>query len=271
MATFLLWEAERYCWDKLRASRSAVGVPEAIKNLAGAATEEEAHKWCLRIDTVVINPDALFEAVVPTVSCVVVALPFATPIGRVKMLEFLSQVANGYWCQEELEHIPAEWPERCRHELLRGAYFILGLLPRATQDELEWCVDILTYLAQWDPELRPTVLWHFEKLLQTNQGVLHSFIEKWLNILKGFPEGPVVLMEGEMVTEGRIADLEFGKIEIIGGKKIVDSNQECARLTLNTGQVFSLSCQSGLEIQTWEAGQKVKVTQARGMIKIEKA
>jgi hypothetical protein len=75
-------------------------------------------------------------------------------------------------------------------------------------------------------------------------------------------------------TEGRIVKVEFGKIkttETIGGKKIVDSEQDYAQLTLDTTQKFPLSDKSGHELQAWGAGQKVKVTQDKGTITIEKA
>lgn len=75
-------------------------------------------------------------------------------------------------------------------------------------------------------------------------------------------------------TEGKIAKVEFGKIkttETIGGKKIVDSEEEYAQLTLDTGHKFPLSGKSGHEVQALGAGQKVKVTQDKGMITIEKA
>ncbi len=181
---FPLQDFERYPWARLRASVSAIGVPTAIHRLATAETQEEADSAYWRIDNVVILQGCLYEAVVPTVTCVILALPLATPIGRVQMIEFLSQVANGFWVKEELAHVPPDWPDRCRSELLRGASFYLELLPTASPDELQWCVDLLTYCAVWDPKLRQAVSSHFSELLQKDQGKLRDFIEKCANKIR---------------------------------------------------------------------------------------
>lgn len=187
--TTCYWDAERFSWETLRASGSARKVPEAICRLAAATNNDEADRYYWLIDNVVIVQGGLYEATVPAVSCVVLALPFASPLGRERLLEFLSQVANGHWSSDELSHVPPDWPEVCRREILRGSYFFLGLLPSATPSELEWCVDLLTYCAEWDPTLRPAVSWHLDKLLEVDRGALTEYIRSRADEVKA-QKGP---------------------------------------------------------------------------------
>ena len=75
------------------------------------------------------------------------------------------------------------------------------------------------------------------------------------------------------VTKGKIAKVEFATIEtkeVVGTKTVLNSKQEFARLTLETGEQFIVSGKGGIELQKWGSGQKVKVTQEKGKITFEK-
>ena len=75
------------------------------------------------------------------------------------------------------------------------------------------------------------------------------------------------------VTEGTVKGIEFSSIEvkvIIGGKTIRLSEEEYARLTLDSGEGFTLSGKSGRELEELGVRQtKVKITQDDGTISIE--
>jgi hypothetical protein len=179
-----LWDPERHNWASLHARGSAIHVPATILKLAGAANEEEADRYYWQIDGVVIFQGALYEAVIPTITAMVLVLPHASQIGRSQILEFLSQAANGCWSGEELAKGLPDQSARCHQETVRGAYYYLALLPVAGERELGWCVDLLVYCAVWEPELRPIVFWHIERLLQDYKGPTRSYIEKRLRYAK---------------------------------------------------------------------------------------
>ena len=75
------------------------------------------------------------------------------------------------------------------------------------------------------------------------------------------------------VTEGKLLKVDFVSVktkETIGNKVVVDSDQEFAHLTLDTGAVFLLSGKSGHEVASWGTGHKLSITQDKGIITIDK-
>jgi hypothetical protein len=174
------WEVERYDWSALRASGSARGVPDAIRALQVAASEQEAERAYWRIDNTVVVQGALFEAALPTAACVVGVLPRCSEAARSWVLELLVQLGGGEPAPSEVQVGNVDLQKLCVRELARGVALYFDLLENDDDALRASCVDLLGICAREDASLRIRVCWYLERLISEsiNQG-LRRLIEEW--------------------------------------------------------------------------------------------
>jgi hypothetical protein len=174
------WEAERYDWSALRASGSARGVPDAIRALQMAASEQEAERAYWRIDNTVVVQGALFEAALPTAACVVGVLPRCSEAARSWVLELLVQIGAGEPAPSEVEAQNVDLQKLCVRELARGVALYFDLLENGDDTLRASCVDLLGICAREDTSLSVRVRWHLERLLAEpiSEG-LRKLAEEW--------------------------------------------------------------------------------------------
>src|SRR5688572_616100 len=90
-----MWVKDKYIWANLRSSESASRIPDAILQLQTATTKDDADRAYWKIDNEVIVQGALYEAALPTATCLLSALLNCTDVARPKLLELLFQLGNG--------------------------------------------------------------------------------------------------------------------------------------------------------------------------------
>jgi hypothetical protein len=183
-----MWEVERYDWSRLRAMGSASEVPEAISALRRATSAQEAERAYWRIDNVVVVQGALFEAAIPTTTCVVSALYQCSEAARPLMLELLVQLGSGEPDPGEIMAGNGGIQKLCARELGRGASIYLDLLENGSNEERGWCVDLVGICVRADLSLRERGEWYLKRLLSTQpEGALRQLVENWLREIA--PEG----------------------------------------------------------------------------------
>lgn len=162
----MMWEADRYDWNALRALGSARDVPAALWKLARSSSAAEAESAYWRIDNVVVVQGALYQAALPTAACAVIALGTASPLGRLHLLELLVQLALGEPHPSEVALGNSDLPKGCAAEAMKGYAQYLIFLESCGHRERIACIDLLGLLAQEKPSLRDQVRVHFARLLQ---------------------------------------------------------------------------------------------------------
>jgi hypothetical protein len=179
-----MWEANRHSWSELRAAGSAAGVPEAIENLRTAKTEDEARRYAVLVEYPVVSQGALFQAAVPTSTCLMQALASCSDVARPHILEVLFQLGNGFPDQSELALGNDQLPALCRREIARGASLIFATLESAPLESIDYWTDVLMVIAEEGKDMEERVEWHLRKLLQVRVDQLGAgfveYIERWL-------------------------------------------------------------------------------------------
>ncbi|HEY3324959.1 MAG TPA: hypothetical protein VGP72_31185 [Planctomycetota bacterium] len=163
-----MWELERYDWAKLRSATSAKDVPTSIMWLKNADSAENAEKAYWRIDNEVVVQGSLYEAALPTATCLVLALQDCTESARPRIIELLVQLGSGEASPIEIAAGNAELKRLCMVELCRGASAYFAATEIAAADWVYLCVDVLSICVDVDQGLKPRVAWYFNRLLSRN-------------------------------------------------------------------------------------------------------
>ncbi len=180
-----MWEFERYDWSRLRAARSAAGIPAAITELVNATTSEEADAAYWKIDNEVVVQGALFESALPTTRCLTIALHRCTPAARPRVLELLVQLASGEAHPNEIEQGNAGIAGACGRELIAIAGLLFDLIERVGPDEDDLCVDLLGLCARHHHELRERVCWHLRQFTTRSKDSNHEkLVAGWIQELE---------------------------------------------------------------------------------------
>jgi len=156
-------ELSRHNWPSLTSRGGHAGnIPEAIRGLAQAESEEDARSFYWKVDNEVIFNGCLYESATATTACIVGLLPTCTAQSRSWMLELLFQLGNGHvadQCQG------SDLPRSCMKEILYGVTMYFHILETGTPAELGSCIDLLVLCAYTSTELKDRVGWSFRTLL----------------------------------------------------------------------------------------------------------
>lgn len=178
----MVWEVQRHNWSQMRADK----VPEALYALLRASTEKEAQDAHMIVDSTVAVEGALYEAAVPTATCLLTVLQRCTAVARPHVLEILVQLGSGEPAPSYIMAGGAQkLQERCQDELRKGVVIYLSILESGTEKERTFCVDLLGLCCQRDASLAPRVAWYFEKLLTEAVGEgLKDMAATWLRAVR---------------------------------------------------------------------------------------
>lgn len=158
-----MWEVERHNWDELRAMGTAEQVPLVIEQLVHSASAAEAEAAFHFIDNLVVVQGCLYEAAPATAACLVLALPFSSPMARLTILELLNALCGANFAPQE-EIAARALQKKCLQEVRKGVASYLHLLQYGTVQERGQCVDLLDMCAEDDPSLVEQVLWYLVKV-----------------------------------------------------------------------------------------------------------
>ncbi len=183
----MVWEIERIEWSKLQADWNPNLISGAIAALQTASSDDEAETAYRKIDYNVVVDGLLFEAAVPTVTCLLGALQRCTSFGRFRILDILDEI-----CREQLypsDKVSApdnlRLRELCLRELLRGVATLFDSLENGDWKERSIAVDLLGICCTVDEPLKDRVRWHFHKLLsQEMEDGVRGLTTSWLEELK---------------------------------------------------------------------------------------
>ncbi|MCK6590078.1 MAG: hypothetical protein HUU21_01245 [Polyangiaceae bacterium] len=157
----MVWEIQRTDWSRLRADR----VPEALRALHCAASDQEASLAYSSIESAVVAQGALYEAAVPTTACLISVLQRCTPAARPYILELLVQLGTGEPAPSEIMAGAHGLQDRCKVELAKGFCIYLNILEDGSEKERTLCIELLGLCAQQVPSVAPRVTWYLQKLV----------------------------------------------------------------------------------------------------------
>jgi hypothetical protein len=178
----MVWEIQRFDWSRLRADR----VPEALRALMNAASDQEASRAYSSIESTVAAQGALYESAVPTTACLLSVLQRCTPVARPYVLELLVQLGTGEPAQSEIIAGAQGLQERCREELAKGFCIYINVMEDGTEKERTLCIELLGLCAQLDPLVGPRVTWYLSKLLSEPISTgLRDLTSTWLRAVRG--------------------------------------------------------------------------------------
>jgi hypothetical protein len=178
----MVWEIQRIDWSRLRADR----VPEALRALLNAASDQEASRAYSTIESAVAAQGALYESAVPTTACLISVLQRCPPVARPYVLELLMQLGTGEPAPSEIMAGAQGLQDRCQVELTKGFCVYLNVLEDGNEKERTLCIDLLGLCAQQDPSLGPRVTWYLSKLLsEPISASLRDLTTTWLRAVRG--------------------------------------------------------------------------------------
>ncbi|MEU9335747.1 hypothetical protein AB0D49_21615 [Streptomyces sp. NPDC048290] len=134
-------EIGRVAWQQYRtAGDRSAQVPDALRALAAAVTEDDAFGAYWGLENVVVIQGQLYSAAVPTVSVLLAALlDELSPDARDLVLELLQQIVRGEAEKEEAALGDADLGDRCRAAAREGLWLVyreLGTRRRETAEAI---------------------------------------------------------------------------------------------------------------------------------------
>lgn len=177
------WELDRHNWPNLRCQDGdASHIPAALADLVNALSSEDVKRAYWRIDNYVIVQGALYEAAVPTASCLVAVMPRCTSAALTWALELMVQLGNGETAPEEKQIASNDLRAECIRELLRGVGMYFDILQHGNDEQSLHCVDLLGLCAIEDTTLRARVKWTFSRLVaERSNHRLRMLVEDWMD------------------------------------------------------------------------------------------
>lgn len=173
-------ELSRHLWASFRSRGDVGAVPAAILALSSAQSQREAQDACWQLDRNVVFQRAVHEAALPTTSCIMVALPRASELGRIMMLELLVEICSGEPDAAELAAGNIDLVERCVREVTYGHAYLLALLTSKNHLERVHCVDLVGMCAERDSCMAERAKYHLERSLDSFSEYDARSLREWI-------------------------------------------------------------------------------------------
>lgn len=178
-------EIQRYNWKAYRAKEHPHKIQNAIMDLKNTSSQDDAKIAYWKIDSVAVFQGYLFEVAVPTATCLLSVLQRCEVVGRIYILELLVQLGSGEPDPSELEVGNSSLNKLVLHEISLGAAIYFDILEYGTEEEKNFCVDLLGFCCEYDNSLKSRVTWWFNHLLSVElSSGSRKLIENWLSELK---------------------------------------------------------------------------------------
>ncbi|WP_158716079.1 hypothetical protein [Streptomyces sp. NRRL B-24720] len=162
--SLLTAELEKYDWPALHSFvGGAARLPESIKLLVSAKTEEEAEIAERGIENIALIQGRLSECATPLTSCLVVGLDLAEGRGRGRIFDLLATIAGGYDDHVDIDSVGPVSVRDC----VRRMADKLGLYAKELKENGNAsCVDILLMCGVYDETVRDFVSDTFRSALE---------------------------------------------------------------------------------------------------------
>jgi hypothetical protein len=158
-------EMSKHAWDSLRSFRgSSTTLPDAIRSLVRADSDDEADAAYWAIDNVTLVQGRLSQSSVAVAASLVAGLGVSTRLAKGYIIDLLAQISGGYDDHVDLASVgPVSWSD-CMREIAEGFDVYLTMLDVEGNSS---CVDLILMCATFDPALRARAVETFQHILSS--------------------------------------------------------------------------------------------------------